>query len=208
VDITSNTFYSAQRLSERTVVWVKISLGNFGCNVCCFYVEGVVVVVVDDRLVSWLRGYHPVAPRPIAASPLCTAFLVPPVISRGNPRQATWETSVSEEWNYGREMAGQFGLWFRLPRKSQGSFTCRKSATWDRRFYIPSEGRHVVDFSSEKSDGCGRVRTRDVGYQRPPKPLVVWMYCLLQICYPQGHDSRYSDKPVPTFQRNQVAPRG
>jgi hypothetical protein len=26
----------------------------------------------------------------------------------------------------GREMAGQFGLRFRLPSKSQGSFTCRK----------------------------------------------------------------------------------
>jgi hypothetical protein len=41
----------------------------------------------------------------------------------------------------GREMAGQFGLRFRLPRKPQGSFTCRKSATWDRRLYFPSEGR-------------------------------------------------------------------
>jgi hypothetical protein len=38
-------------------------------------------------------------------------------------------------------MAGQFCLQFRLPRKSQGSFTCRKSATWDRRLYFPSEGR-------------------------------------------------------------------
>ena len=31
--------------------------------------------------------------------------------------QATWETSISERRNYGREMAGQFSLWFRLPRK-------------------------------------------------------------------------------------------
>jgi hypothetical protein len=50
----------------------------------------------------------------------------------------------------GREIAGQFGLRFRLPRKSQGSFTCRKSATWDRRLYFPSEGRHVVDFFTRK----------------------------------------------------------
>ena len=28
----------------------------------------------------------------------------------------------------------------RLPRKIQGSFTCRKSTTWDRRLYFPSEG--------------------------------------------------------------------
>jgi hypothetical protein len=47
-------------------------------------------------------------------------------------------------------MAGQFGLRFRLPRKSHGSFTCRKSVTWDRRLYFPSEGRHAVDFFTRK----------------------------------------------------------
>jgi hypothetical protein len=47
-------------------------------------------------------------------------------------------------------MAGQFVLWFRLSRKSQGSFTCRKSATWDRRLYFPFEGRHSVDFFARK----------------------------------------------------------
>jgi hypothetical protein len=88
---------------------------------------------------------------------LCWGF------SRGTPRQATWETYVSEGRNYEREMAGQFGLWFRLPRKLQGSCTCRKSATWDRRLYFPSE----------KSDGFGRVRTREASMltTRPPKPL-------------------------------------
>jgi hypothetical protein len=49
-----------------------------------------------------------------------------------------------------REMAGQFGLRFRLPRKSQGSFTCRKSAKWDRRLHFPYEGRHAVDFFARK----------------------------------------------------------
>jgi hypothetical protein len=47
-------------------------------------------------------------------------------------------------------MASQFGLWFRLPRKSQSSLTCCKSATWDRRLYFPSEGRHAVDFYARK----------------------------------------------------------
>jgi hypothetical protein len=46
-------------------------------------------------------------------------------------------------------MAGQFGLRFRLPRKPQVSFTCRKSTTWDRRLYFPTEGRHAVDFVSD-----------------------------------------------------------
>ena len=34
----------------------------------------------------------------------------------------------------------------RLPRNIQGSFTCRKSTTWDRRLYFPSEGRRADDF--------------------------------------------------------------
>jgi hypothetical protein len=101
--------------------------------------------MVDGRLGSRSRGYHPDAPTPIAAGPLCPP-LVPPVISRGTPRQSTLETSVSERRNYGREMAGQFGLRFRLPRKSQGAFTCHKFATWDRWVYFPSEGRHAVEF--------------------------------------------------------------
>jgi hypothetical protein len=32
-----------------------------------------------------------------------------------------------------------------------GSFTCRKSATWDRRLYFPSEGRHAEDFFRPKN---------------------------------------------------------
>ena len=42
---------------------------------------------------------------------------VPTFASRGLHVQATWETSISERRNYGREMAGQFCLWFRLPCK-------------------------------------------------------------------------------------------
>ena len=34
----------------------------------------------------------------------------------------------------------------RLPRNIQGSFTCRKSTTWDKRLYSPSEGRRTEDF--------------------------------------------------------------
>ena len=32
----------------------------------------------------------------------------------------------------------------RVPRNIQGSFTCRKSTTWDRRLYFPSKGRRAV----------------------------------------------------------------
>ena len=34
----------------------------------------------------------------------------------------------------------------RLPRNIQGSFTCRKSTTLDKRFYFPFEGRRAEDF--------------------------------------------------------------
>jgi hypothetical protein len=44
--------------------------------------------------------------------------------------------------------------------------------------FPPKEGMLWI-FSPEKSDGFGRVRTRDLGYQRPA-------------CYPLGHRSRAS----------------
>jgi hypothetical protein len=46
-------------------------------------------VTPDGRLGSRLRGYHPVAPRPLRYGPFVHRVLVPPVISRGTPRQAT-----------------------------------------------------------------------------------------------------------------------
>jgi hypothetical protein len=49
-----------------------------------------------------------------------------------------------------REMVGQFGLRFQLPRKSQGSFTCRKSATWDRQLYFLFEEKHALDTFARK----------------------------------------------------------
>jgi len=40
----------------------------------------------------------------------------------------------------------------------QGSFTRRKSATWNQRLYFPSEGRRAEEFFALKNpDGFGRV---------------------------------------------------
>jgi len=40
----------------------------------------------------------------------------------------------------------------------QGSFTCRKSETWDPWLYFPSEGRRAEDFFALKNpDGFGQV---------------------------------------------------
>jgi hypothetical protein len=76
-------------------------------------------------------------------------------------------------------MTGQLGLWFRLQRKSQGSLTCRKSATWDRRLYFPSEERHAVDFFARKirrlrpgSNPRSWIPEASMLTTRPPKPLL------------------------------------
>ena len=66
----------------------------------------------------------------------------------------------------------------RLPRNIQGSFTCRKYTTWDRRLYFPSEGGSAEDFFALKNP------TASVGFEpanlgtkgqhatsRPVKPL-------------------------------------
>jgi hypothetical protein len=54
------------------------------------------------------------------------------------PSSQRWQ-HVGETW----PMNFAWNAW--LPRNSQGSFTCRKSTTWDRRLYFPSEGRHAED---------------------------------------------------------------
>jgi hypothetical protein len=61
-------------------------------------------------MVYWGRGYGATTPSHLslkAVGPLWTAFVVPPVNSRGAPRQATRETSVSERRNYGQENGRQ-----------------------------------------------------------------------------------------------------
>jgi hypothetical protein len=79
---------------------------------------------------------------------LCTAFSSAHHLQRRSTSSDERPLLVKD--GIGREMASQFGLRFRLPRKSQGSFICRKSATWDRQLYFPSEGRHAVDFFARK----------------------------------------------------------
>jgi len=47
-------------------------------------------------------------------------------------------------------MGEKFRLKTRHSSNFQGSLTCRKSATWDRRLYFPSEGRRDEDFFARK----------------------------------------------------------
>ena len=60
----------------------------------------------------------------------------------------------------------------RLPRNIQGSFTCRKSRHGTDGFtYPPKEGVLRIFLRPEKSNGLGRVWTRELGYQRPARYL-------------------------------------
>ena len=66
----------------------------------------------------------------------------------------------------------------RLPRKIQGSFTCRKSTTWDKRLFFPSEGRRAEDFffalknptASAGFEPANLGTKGQHGTSRPPNP--------------------------------------
>ena len=62
------------------------------------------------------------------------------------PRPYDARDPSSKRWNCWRECWPVILPKCRLPRYIYGSFTCRKSATWDRRPYFPSEGRRAEDF--------------------------------------------------------------
>ena len=49
----------------------------------------------------------------------------------------------------------------RLPSNIQGSFTCRESTTWDKRLYLPSEGRGAEDFFALRNS------TASTGFEPP-----------------------------------------
>jgi hypothetical protein len=70
----------------------------------------------------------------------------------------------------GREISGQYCMRFRLPSKSPGSFympqICDIFGVGAESCFTspPKEGMMWI-FSPEKSEGFGRVRNRDLGYQ-------------------------------------------
>ena len=97
------------------------------------------------RLADWYRGYGATTPshlgRKLACS-LCTAFS-----SARQPQTRSTSSDMRAIW---REMADKFRLKIRFTSNFQGSLTCRKSATWDRRLYFPSEGRRAKDSFARK----------------------------------------------------------
>ena len=87
----------------------------------------------------------------------------------------------SQRWNYvGEKWPMNFAWNARLPRSIKESFTCRKSTTWDRRLYFPSEGRRAEDFFALKNPTASagfepaNLGTKDQhSTSRPPKPLLI-----------------------------------
>jgi hypothetical protein len=51
----------------------------------------------------------------------------------------------------GEKFPVKFAVNWRVPRYLKETFTCRKSTTWNRRLYFPSEGRHVQGFFALKN---------------------------------------------------------
>ena len=94
----------------------------------------------------------------------------------------------SQRWNYvGKKLPMNFAWNARLPRSIQESFTCRKSTTWDRRLYFPSEGRRAEDFFALKnSTASAGFEPANLGTKgqhatsRPPKPLSEYLLIGLQ----------------------------
>ena len=75
---------------------------------------------------------------------------IPTFASRCLHVQATWETPISERQNYGREMAGQFCLWFRLPCKPRVLWHAAQICDMGDGFTSTPQGRHAVDFFAQK----------------------------------------------------------
>jgi hypothetical protein len=132
------------------------------------------LVQVEGRLGSWLWGYH-------HATLLRYGSFVHRLQFRpsspGSLHVKQHETLLVKAGT-GREMAGQFGLWFWVPHQSKWSFTCLISATSDRRLYFPSEGRHAIDFARniQRLRPGSKPRSWEPETSmlttRPPKPLL------------------------------------
>jgi hypothetical protein len=91
----------------------------------------------------------------------------------------------------GEKWPTNFTVIWRVPHQIKGSLTCRKSATWDRRLYFPSEGRHAEDFSPWKirrlepglnprvSSRHNGQQIRDAGEEDKHTPLFINLFYIL-----------------------------
>ena len=111
----------------------------------------------------------------------CTTLDVQTLTTSRLPRDPS-----SQKWNYVGEKWPMYFAWnARLPRSIQESFTCRKSTTWDRRLYFPSEVRRAENFFALKNPTASAgFEPANLGIKgqhatsRPPKPLSLTFNCL------------------------------
>jgi hypothetical protein len=104
-------------------------------------------------------------------------------------------------------MADKFGQETRFPRNFQGSVTCRKSATWDRRLYFPSEGRLAENFFARNIrrlrpglNPRSWVPEASTLTTRPPKPLP-----LVSSCTAVGDQNTAASGQRPAANKRQTA---
>jgi hypothetical protein len=98
------------------------------------------------------------------------------------PRHNDAGDPSSEMWN----MLGEKRpvIWPKVASSTllKGSFTCRKSTTWDRRLYFPSEGSRAEDlFALKNPTASAGFEPANLGTKgqhattRPPKPLLPYI---------------------------------
>jgi hypothetical protein len=106
------------------------------------------------------------------------------------PRHNDAGDPSSERWNLLGERLPV--IWPKVPSSTllQGSFTCRKSTTWDRRLYFPSERSRAEDFFALKNPTASAgFEPSNLGTKgqhatpRPPKPLFIRLYSLSDFGY-------------------------
>ena len=143
-------------------------------RMCCSHVAYCTTLLLYCYYCS--NSHHQSSPQGILAEVELTLIIldVPTFTTSRLPRDPS-----GQKWNYvGQKWPMNFAWNARLPRSIQKSFTCRKSTTWDRRLYFPSEGRRAENFFALKNP------TASAGYEpanlgtkgqhatsRPPKPL-------------------------------------
>jgi hypothetical protein len=110
-------------------------------NVCSFSSVGPIANATDVLQPSRLLV--------LTLSPLSPACLdVPTFAARYIHVHNDGRDPSSERWNCVGENLPIILPEITTSTSSQGSFTCRKPAAWDRRLYFLSQGRRAGDFSS------------------------------------------------------------
>ena len=138
--------------------WILLIFFSFNrhCNPCGFWPAQIPLVFSAGRFLQSAFASGTSNPQP--GGPVIRTFQLPPETTGANPS--------SGRWNYGREITENFAesgdfhvtFWVLLHavnlRHGNDGFTSS-----------PNEGVLRI-FSPEKSDGFGRVWTRELGYQR------------------------------------------